>query len=120
MATGTSERTVLERRLGEQEGVEGKPKTGGDRGKRTAFVLPKKVAAFSRDVLGRPLRPYQAEIAAAIQASILGGKGHTFTVMMARQMGKNELSAHLEAWLLAHAAETGGTMVKAAPTFRPQ
>src|SRR5437588_8703069 len=42
------------------------------------------------------------------------------TVMMARQMGKNELSARLEAYLLAVYAQLGGQMVKAAPTLRPQ
>jgi len=40
--------------------------------------------------------------------------------MMARQMGKNELSAHLEAFLLRRFITTGGSIVKAAPTFRPQ
>ncbi len=67
-----------------------------------------------------PLRPYQIDVANAIQASITGQHGHTFTVMMARQMGKNELSAHLEAWLLVGHAQKGGTIVKAAPTYRPQ
>lgn len=40
--------------------------------------------------------------------------------MMARQAGKNELSAHLEAFLLNLFQRVGGTIVKAAPTFRPQ
>lgn len=78
------------------------------------------VAAFSQHILGTPLRPYQAEAARAITQSIMQGAGLTFTVMMARQMGKNELSAHLEAWLLDRASKEGGTIVKAAPTFRPQ
>ncbi len=77
-------------------------------------------AAFSTQIAGRPLRAYQLEAANAILASIEGGMGETFVVMMARQMGKNELSAQLEAWLLDQASETGGTIVKAAPTFRPQ
>ncbi len=75
---------------------------------------------FSRLVLDRPLRWYQAEIARAVERSIREQLGLTFTVMMARQMGKNELSAHLEAWLLDRMADRGGTIVKAAPTFRPQ
>ncbi|MBI3969765.1 MAG: hypothetical protein HY332_00630 [Chloroflexi bacterium] len=78
------------------------------------------VVAFSAHVLKKPLRPYQAAAAQAIQQSILAVDGLTFTVMMARQMGKNELSAHLEAWLLDHSAQAGGTIVMAAPTFRPQ
>ncbi len=41
-----------------------------------------------------------------------------FTVMMARQSGKNQLSAVIEAYLLTCFAE--GTIVKAAPTFTPQ
>src|SRR6266508_6010832 len=40
--------------------------------------------------------------------------------MMARQAGKNELSAQLEAFLLNLFQRVGGTIVKAAPTFRPQ
>lgn len=40
--------------------------------------------------------------------------------MFARQMGKNETSAQLEAFLLARHAETGGSIVKAAPSFKPQ
>jgi len=75
---------------------------------------------FSSRVLGRSLRWYQAEVARAVERSIREQLGLTFTVMMARQMGKNELSAHLEAWLLDRMAERGGTIVKAAPTFRPQ
>ncbi|HEY8285550.1 MAG TPA: hypothetical protein VIJ28_14290, partial [Chloroflexota bacterium] len=78
------------------------------------------IAVFSETVLGRPLRPYQAEIAHAITDSILAGAGTTFSVMMARQMGKNELSAHVEAYLLNLHRRSGGTLIKAAPTLRPQ
>jgi len=77
-------------------------------------------AGFSFHVLGRALRPYQKLVAAAVLESVLKGLGLTFTVMMARQMGKNELSAHLEAGLLARHAKPGATLIKAAPTFRPQ
>jgi hypothetical protein len=78
------------------------------------------VAAFSEIVLGRPLRPYQREVARAIVASARDRRGITFSVMMARQMGKNELSAHIEAYLLNLHRRAGGTLVKAAPTLRPQ
>ncbi|HZS00770.1 MAG TPA: hypothetical protein VFE37_18780 [Chloroflexota bacterium] len=78
------------------------------------------VELYSRYVLRRPLRPYQLAPARAILASVFGGQGRTFTVMYARQMGKNELSAILEAYLLALCQRRGGTIVKAAPTFRPQ
>jgi hypothetical protein len=78
------------------------------------------VARLSAAVAGRPLRPYQAAAARAIVRSVLRREGRTFTVMMARQMGKNELSAHVEAFLLYAHRLAGGTIVKAAPTFKPQ
>ena len=42
------------------------------------------------------------------------------TVEIARQGGKNEISAQLGIWLLAYFSGKGGRMVKAAPTFNPQ
>jgi hypothetical protein len=78
------------------------------------------IGLFSERVIGRPLRPYQLEAARAIVTSVLARQGRTFTVMMARQAGKNELSAHIEAFLLNLFQRVGGTLVKAAPTFRPQ
>jgi len=71
-------------------------------------------------VVGRPLRPYQLEPARAILDSVLHRKGLTFTVMMARQAGKNELSAQLELFLLNLFQRRGGNIVKCAPTFKPQ
>ena len=41
------------------------------------------------------LRPYQQEVARAVVDSILNKKGIVFSVEIARQGGKNELSAHL-------------------------
>ncbi len=78
------------------------------------------LAQYSRWVVERPLRTYQTEIGRAVLESIRQGAGRTFTVMLARQMGKNELSAHLEAFLLTRHQFIGGTIVKAAPTFCPQ
>ncbi len=75
---------------------------------------------FSRDLVGRPMRPYQLEVARAILASVERRDGAIFTVMMARQMGKNELSAQLEAWLLRALQGEEASLVKASPTFRPQ
>jgi len=66
------------------------------------------------------LRPYQAEAARAILHSIANHQGLTFTVEMARQSGKNELSAWLQTALLTRNIAAGGTGIKAAPTFRPQ
>jgi len=66
------------------------------------------------------LRDYQAEPARAILHSITNRLGLTFTVEMARQSGKNELSAWLETAILTRNIIAGGTGIKAAPTFRPQ
>ncbi len=52
--------------------------------------------------------------------SVLNQRGLTFTVEMARQAGKNELSAYLQMVLLLRNAARGGAIVKAAPTFQPQ
>ncbi len=76
------------------------------------------ITQFAEHILGKPLYPYQSEVAEAIVASVFGGHGSIFTVMMSRQSGKNQLSAVLEAYLLACFQE--GTIVKAAPTFLPQ
>ncbi len=77
-------------------------------------------ALFSRYVIGRPLRPYQREPLDAILGSVRQRQGRTFTVMFARQMGKNELSAHLECFLLNLYQQRGATIVKTAPTYQPQ
>ncbi len=66
------------------------------------------------------LRPYQAEAARAIVDSALNGRGLTFTVMMARQAGKNELSAQIELFLLMKHARLPLDGIKCAPTFEPQ
>jgi len=66
------------------------------------------------------LRPYQAEIARAVLDSIENQRGITFSVEIARQGGKNELSAHLELLLLAMHMLKGGNLVKCSPTFKPQ
>jgi len=46
------------------------------------------------------LRPYQLEVARAVLDSIENRRGLTFSVEIARQGGKNELSAHIEVLLL--------------------
>ncbi|MBL7208570.1 MAG: hypothetical protein ISS52_00585 [Dehalococcoidia bacterium] len=66
------------------------------------------------------LRPYQAEVAVAIIKSIQANLGLTFSVEIARQGGKNELSAHLEVLLLTMYMSAGGNAVKCSPTFKPQ
>ncbi len=86
--------------------------------KRTATIT--RFEDFSRGMLRRMLREYQLEAARAILTSIDRREGAIFTVMMARQMGKNELSAQLEAWLLSALQQTQASLVKASPTLRPQ
>jgi len=66
------------------------------------------------------LRPYQEEVARAVLDSIRNSKGLTFSVEIARQGGKNELSAHLEVLLLTLYMAKGGSLVKCSPTFKPQ
>jgi hypothetical protein len=66
------------------------------------------------------LRPYQAEVARAILDSVLNRRGLTFSVEIARQGGKNELSAQLEVLLLTLFLNRGGNAVKCSPTFKPQ
>ncbi|MDO8751294.1 MAG: hypothetical protein Q7K03_09160 [Dehalococcoidia bacterium] len=66
------------------------------------------------------LRPYQVEVGRAVLRSVLERRGLTFTVEVARQGGKNELSAQLEVLLLTLFMAHGGNLVKAAPTYVPQ
>jgi hypothetical protein len=66
------------------------------------------------------LRPYQAEAFGAIADSIINRRGLTFTVVMARQSGKNELSAQLELVMLTKHARVAADAIKCAPTFAPQ
>jgi hypothetical protein len=66
------------------------------------------------------LRPYQREVALAILDSVFGRKGLTFSVEIARQGGKNELSAQLELLLLTLYMADPLNLVKCSPTFKPQ
>jgi hypothetical protein len=74
---------------------------------------------MSINVLNK-LRPYQREAASAILDSVLKRKGLTFSVEMARQGGKNELSAQLELLLLTLNMTYPKNLIKCAPTFKPQ
>jgi len=66
------------------------------------------------------LRSYQREVAMAILDSVFGGKGLTFSVEIARQGGKNELSAQMELLLLTLHMTKPKNLVKCSPTFKPQ
>ena len=52
--------------------------------------------------------------------SIQANLGLAFSVEIARQGGKNELSAHIEVLLLTMYMSAGGNAVKCSPTFKPQ
>jgi hypothetical protein len=66
------------------------------------------------------LRPYQQQVARAVLDSVQNQRGLTFSVEIARQGGKNELSAHLELLLLTLHMARGGNLIKCSPTFKPQ
>src|SRR5437764_13918040 len=65
-----------------------------------------------------PLRPYQIEVARAILAAGRARDGRTLSVQIARQGGKNEVSAQVELLLLL--ASGAGDLIKLAPSLRPQ
>ncbi|AKG53067.1 hypothetical protein DGWBC_0381 [Dehalogenimonas sp. WBC-2] len=66
------------------------------------------------------LRPYQQQVVDSVLESIRHRRGLTFSVEIARQGGKNELSAHLEMALLSAGCFNPVNIVKCAPTFKPQ
>ena len=70
--------------------------------------------------LSMPLRPYQVEARRAVLESVSTGAGRSISIEVARQGGKNELSAHLELELLLRHRGSDVTLIKAAPTFEPQ
>ena len=67
------------------------------------------------------LRPYQQEILYAVTKSVGDGRGLTFSVEIARQGGKNELSAYMECLLLmVYSTLLPRNLIKCSPTFKPQ
>jgi hypothetical protein len=84
-------------------------------------MSPCRLALASEPSLINRLHPYQREVALAILDSVFGKKGTTFSVEIARQGGKNELSAQLELLLLTlFMVSTPQNLIKCAPTFKPQ
>ncbi len=73
---------------------------------------------YAKKILQKPLYPYQQEVGNAILDSVLNHRGLTFTVMMSRQSGKNQISAVIEAYILS--CMEAGQIIKVAPTFKPQ
>lgn len=88
--------------------------------KRAGRHVLESLDSFTRLAAPRPLRPYQLEAGEAIVRSVLRKEGKTFTILMARQSGKNELAAQVEAYLLHVFVRRGGQIVKAAPSYHPQ
>jgi hypothetical protein len=91
------------------------------RGQSSLAESLRDVGAFSRRWLpGYELRAYQEEPARAIVASVERGLGRTLAAVFSRQSGKDELLAQVLAYLLTTYQLRGGSIVVAAPTFRPQ
>lgn len=63
------------------------------------------------------LRPYQVEIARALLGMVFRREGGSISVEIARQGGKNELSAQVELLALLACRDRGGTAIKCAPTY---
>ena len=79
------------------------------------------IGAFSRAAWAAvALRGYQVDAAREIARSAERGDGRQFAVVFARQSGKDEMLAQLEAYLLCRHSLRGGSMVVANPTMRPQ
>ena len=83
-------------------------------------MSPSPSASASEQPLISRLRPYQREVALAILDSVFNRKGLTFSVEIARQGGKNELSAQLELLLLTLYMAEAQNLVKCSPSFKPQ
>ncbi|HEX7474492.1 MAG TPA: hypothetical protein VF318_00890, partial [Dehalococcoidales bacterium] len=66
------------------------------------------------------LRPYQLQVFAAVWNSIIQKSGLTFSVEIARQGGKNEISAWLEVFILSNFSPWPQNLIKCSPTFKPQ
>jgi hypothetical protein len=76
---------------------------------------------FSRRLWERwALRPYQVEVAREIVGSIERGEGRQFAVAFARQSGKDEMLAQIEAYLMDKHKAGGGSILVVNPTFKPQ
>ncbi|HYO50683.1 MAG TPA: hypothetical protein VEW94_12605 [Chloroflexia bacterium] len=66
------------------------------------------------------LREYQVRVASEIARSVWHGEGRQIAVVFARQSGKDEMLAQLEAYLMARYSLVGGSIIVVNPTYRPQ
>jgi len=94
-------------------GIRRRPNSGGGRDTRATTRATRKDPPPLT-----VLRPYQLEVARAIRNAARARDGRTLSVQIARQGGKNELSAHVEFLLLLDPA--AGDLIKVAPSLRPQ
>ncbi|MEN8173652.1 MAG: hypothetical protein ABFS03_12335 [Chloroflexota bacterium] len=88
--------------------------------KNALRAIVNSISDFIEHVAGLQLRTYQIAALEAISASVIDHQGLTFVVEMARQGGKNEMQAQLQAYLLTVFGLTGGEMVIVSPTYKPQ
>ena len=111
--SGTAGHAVGDHRSGHSPGV-GPP--SGQAGRRVRALTSLAKVSLG----GAGLRDYQLAPARAILDSVAAGRGDQFAVVFSRQAGKDELLAQLVAVTLLRYRVTGGSVVMAAPTFRPQ
>ena len=78
------------------------------------------ILTFTRESSQRPLRAYQQPVVQAIVDSVIHRRGLSFVVLFPRQSGKNELQAHIEAYLMLFYMPLGMDIVKVCPTWSPQ
>lgn len=77
--------------------------------------------AFHRErFYERPLSWPQVEAIRLIEKHLDSKSGKILTIRSARQTGKNEVSATVEERFLLRYQRCGGTIVKSAPTYKPQ
>jgi hypothetical protein len=69
---------------------------------------------------GIKLREYQVAAGNAIVNSVQQAQGMTFVVIFPRQSGKDELLAHLKAYLMSCCAWADTGIVEVNPTYKPQ
>jgi hypothetical protein len=88
--------------------------------KRNLTLLLQDIAVFCAQASALQLRSYQLSVAQTVIESVLHHQGRSIVVMFPRQSGKNEVQAHIEAYLLAMLSLQTAEMVKISPTWKPQ
>ena len=89
--------------------------------KDTLTLMLEDPGVFSAKMWPRyAMRAYQRRVAREIARSVEAHEGLQFAVVFARQAGKDEMLAQLEAYLMCRHRLRGGSILVANPTFRPQ